>query len=68
MTAEIFAGFDHSDPMLPLILYSINIDSNDTRAIFADIHHLSYISDEKECLFSLRSMFRIDRIEFINNR
>jgi hypothetical protein len=68
MVAKIFAGFDHSDPMLPSILYTINIDSNDTRAIFADIHHLSYISDEKECLFSLRSMFRIDRIEFINNR
>jgi hypothetical protein len=67
MTAEIFAGFDHSDPMLPSILYRINIDSNDTRAIFADIRELSVFYDEGECLFSLRSMFRIDRIEFINN-
>jgi hypothetical protein len=57
----------HVGPEILGSLWTINVDSNDTRAIFADIRELSQYAAEEECLFSLRSMFRIDRIEFINN-
>jgi hypothetical protein len=63
-----FFADHHPDPMLSSIFFRINVDSNDTRAIFAHIRELSVFYDEDECLFSLRSMFRINRIEFINNR
>jgi hypothetical protein len=58
---------NYGNPETLRSLLTINVDSNDTRAIFADIRKLSCYSDEEEYLFSLRSMFRIDRIEFINN-
>ena len=62
----IFAITSHSDSMMSPVMFRINVDSNDTKAIFADIHSISVYSDEQEFLFSLRSLFRIDRIKFEN--
>ena len=62
-TAAMFAGTSDSDSTLSSVLFIINIKLNDTKAIFADIQSLSYFRDEREYLFSLRSMFRINAID-----
>ena len=48
-------------------LWRIHVHGNDTKTIFADIGTLSIFPDEEECLFSLRSMFRINRVYSENN-
>jgi hypothetical protein len=65
--AMMFAESNNQNPEILGVFWSLNVDSNDTRAIFADIRELSAFYNEEECLFSLRSMFRINRIEFVDN-
>ena len=61
--ATNFAGNYDFDRMLSPVLFTIHVNSFDVRAIFADIQSMSSFPDEEEYLFSLRSLFRIDRIE-----
>jgi hypothetical protein len=67
--AELFAGDSVSadSPFQP-VLYRILIDASTTKVLGADVRHLSMYPNEEEFIFSLRSMFRIERVEFIDNR
>jgi hypothetical protein len=66
--AAVFADSGHDDPMLSGVLFTINVDSSNIGIVYAHIQHLSFFTWEHEYLFSLRSMFRIERVEFIDNR
>jgi tetratricopeptide (TPR) repeat protein len=46
------------------VLFKITADSSLKSVTFADIEHLSQISDESEILFTLSSVFKIDEVYF----
>lgn len=66
--ARIFTG-DNTPSHLPLqsVVYKITIESYNAKSVYADVRAFSIISDEEECLFSLRSLFRLERVEFVDN-
>ena len=64
---RMFAGDGTPHGMLQSILIRINADSDCTGAIFADIQSESSFREEQEILFSLRSLFRIDQVEYIDD-
>jgi hypothetical protein len=65
--ALMFTGSPGSDSSLPSILFTISIDSSSTEIIGADISQKSYYGFEKEYIFSLRSMFRVEEVKLIDN-
>ena len=66
VVAEMFANVSQNMPGVCGVIYKILFDSNNTETACADVHHLSVFFDEEEYLFSIRSLFRIDRVEFID--
>ncbi|CAF4241884.1 unnamed protein product, partial [Adineta steineri] len=58
--ALIFSGSESAEDKS--VIYEIRTNYNSNNVVFADITQLSDIEDEKEFLFSLCSIFRIDDI------
>ncbi|CAF0980987.1 unnamed protein product [Adineta steineri] len=58
--ALIFSGSESAE--YESVIYEIRTNYNSNNVVFADITQLSDIEDEKEFLFSLCSIFRIDDI------
>jgi hypothetical protein len=64
--AKIFSGFDaHPDPNILSVLFEIEVDvtRSTIKRPFASISHLSKFPDESEIVFSVGSMFRIERVQ-----
>ncbi|CAF1228924.1 unnamed protein product [Adineta steineri] len=65
--AKVFAGDGEVDFPFQPVVFKILIESNNNKIVCADISKLSDFEDEKELLFSIRSMFRIERVEYSGN-
>ncbi|CAF1066608.1 unnamed protein product [Adineta steineri] len=65
--AKIFAGDGKVDFPFQSVVYKIFIESNNSKIVCADISELSVFKEEEEQLFSIRSMFRIERVEYSGN-
>ncbi|CAF1141835.1 unnamed protein product [Adineta steineri] len=65
--AEMFAGYTQADSPVQSVVYNMFIESNTNKIVCADISELSECEPEKEVLFSIRSMFRIGRVEYSDN-
>ncbi|CAF1412121.1 unnamed protein product [Adineta steineri] len=65
--AKVFAGDGEVDFPFQPVVFKILIESNNNKIVCADISKLSDFEDEKELLFSIRSMFRIERVGYYGN-
>ncbi|CAF1453616.1 unnamed protein product [Adineta steineri] len=65
--AKIFAGNTPVGSPVQSVIYKIFIASNTNKIVCADISELSVCKEEDEYLFSIRSLFRIERIEYSDN-
>ncbi|CAF4196021.1 unnamed protein product, partial [Adineta steineri] len=65
--AKIFAGNTPVDSPVQSVVYNIFIESNTNKIVYADISELSVCKEEDEHLFSIRSLFRIERVEYSDN-
>ncbi|CAF1113460.1 unnamed protein product [Rotaria sp. Silwood1] len=65
--ARDFAKLSEITDKLRRILFKIKIDPRLPTKPFADIEGISYFPDEREILFMLGSIFRIDEINYDNN-
>jgi hypothetical protein len=62
--AEIFAGHSFDDPTVSCVLFQLNIDSAANTFPFANIEQHSFFAGaEKEYLFSMDSVFRIEKVQ-----
>ena len=59
---KFLRGKPRSPDLLPL-LFEITAETNSSNVTFADITHLSAFENEKEILFSLGAVFKIDSID-----
>jgi tetratricopeptide (TPR) repeat protein len=66
--ALTFARKRQDDPIMTGILFEMKIDPSITSVPFASIRNESRYPDEDEILFSMSTVFRIDRIEMIEDR
>ncbi|CAF1154448.1 unnamed protein product [Adineta steineri] len=62
--AEMFAEDTLADSPFRSVIYKIFIESNTNKIVCADISDLSEVVDEQEVLFSIRSLFRIERVKY----
>jgi tetratricopeptide (TPR) repeat protein len=60
--AKIFAGNGSDRPERESVLFEISIDPNKVKHPFGRIDHVSYMNDEKEILFSMATIFRIESV------
>ncbi|CAF1440516.1 unnamed protein product [Adineta ricciae] len=72
IVAASFAGSGGGRPVLESVLFEINIDinnanSNNSLTPFANIAEVSHISDEKEILFSIGTVFKIENVEQLSD-
>ncbi|CAF4524996.1 unnamed protein product [Rotaria sp. Silwood2] len=65
--ALAFASQKLKQPDIQSVLFNMTIDIKECRSPFADIQQLSEVNCEKEILFSMGTMFRIDNIEKLPN-
>ncbi|CAF1238414.1 unnamed protein product [Adineta steineri] len=65
--AKIFAGNTSVDSPVQSVVYKIFIESNTNKIVCADISELSVCKKEDQHLFSIRSLFRIERVEYSDN-
>ncbi|CAF0995776.1 unnamed protein product [Adineta steineri] len=66
--AKIFADYSgEADSPQRSVVYKIFIESNNSKIVCANISQLSTYAEEVEDLFSIRSMFRIERVEHSDN-
>ena len=67
--AYLFADSAKEDPNLVGVFFQIEIEPSASTTPYASLDKISYFKDEeKEILFSMHSVFRIDEIELINDR
>ncbi|CAF4187211.1 unnamed protein product [Adineta steineri] len=65
--AKRFAGDANAYLYAHPVVYKIFVESNNSKIVCADISKLSQFEAEQEQLFSIRSMFRIERVEDSGN-
>ena len=65
----MFAISASDDPNLTGILFKMEINPSLSKVPFASLDNISHYSDnEKEILFSMHTIFRINEVERINDR
>ncbi|CAF2965015.1 unnamed protein product [Rotaria sp. Silwood2] len=66
--ANAFAEtFDNDDNDDETTLFIIWVDKNiEPKSIFSYLYHADCESDDREILFSLRTLFRIDKVEYVD--
>ena len=65
--SKMWLGGASQNPGIVDILFEISVDSNVPSAPFALIEELSRFSEEKEVLFAMHSVFRVNTITLVDN-